>query len=108
MTTPGAWGSCSKQFGDEWLEGIELAGARTVDRRGHGSREIFFDGAGGQVELAGDAAHRPMLAARETMNFVDLVNLQHACGYKPTPGAMTRGVFFTRGAGATGRGRLTG
>jgi hypothetical protein len=43
------------------------------------------------VELAGDAAHRPMLAARETMNFVDLVNLQHACGYKPAAGARPEG-----------------
>jgi hypothetical protein len=96
-----------QEFGDERLEGIEFAGARTVDRGGHRSLEIFFDGAGGQVELAGDAAHRPMLAARKTMNFVDLVNLQHACGYKPASGAMPEGCSLQAAWGAL-RERLTG
>ena len=62
-----------KQFADQRLEGIELAGARTADRRRHGSHAILFHSAGGQVELPGDAAHRPMLAAGEAMNFVDLL-----------------------------------
>jgi hypothetical protein len=33
--------------------------------------------------MAGDAAHRPMFAASEPVNFVDLVYVQHAFGYKP-------------------------
>src|SRR5208337_4389667 len=76
-----------QEFGDERLESIELAGARTMDRQGRGRCQILFDGAGSQVELAGDATRRPMLAPRETMNFIDLINLEHASGYKLTPGA---------------------
>ena len=57
-----------EQFADERFEGVEFAGARTTDRRRHGSCEILFHGAGGQVELPGDTAQRPMLAVGETMN----------------------------------------
>jgi len=83
-----------EQFADERLEGIELAGARTADRRRHRSHEILFHGAGGQAELAGDAAHRPMLAAGETMNSVDLFKAQHGCGYRPARGAAPEGCCW--------------
>ena len=101
----GAWGVrvLLEQFADERLERIELAGARTADRRRHGSRKILFHGAGGQAELAGDAAHRPMLAAGETMNFVDLLKVQHGCGYKPARGAAPEGCCW-QDAGGIGTG----
>ena len=92
-----------EQFAHERLEGIELAGARTADGRRHGSREILFHGAGGQAELLGDAAYRPMLAAGETMNFVDLLKVQHACGYKPARGAAPEGCCW-QDAGGIGTG----
>ena len=92
-----------QQFGDERLESIELAGARTMHRQGHGCRQILFNRARGQVELAGDAARRPMLAARETMNFVDLITLEHACGYKLTPGARPEGCSLQAARGRPAR-----
>jgi hypothetical protein len=92
----GAWGVrvLLEQFADEGLEGIELAGARSADRRRYRSYEILFHGAGGQTELTGDAAHRPMLAAGETMNFVDLLKVQHGCGYKPARGTAPEGCCW--------------
>jgi len=71
-----------EQFGDQGLERIELAGTRTADRQGHGGVEILFHGAGSEVERAGDATHRPMLAASEAVNFIDLVHAQHRSAYK--------------------------
>jgi hypothetical protein len=59
------------------------------------------------VELAGDTTRRPMLAPRETMNFVDLITLEHGCGYKLTPGARPEGCSL-QAAGGARRGRLTG
>jgi hypothetical protein len=43
------------------------------------------------VELASDAAYRPMLAHRQPVDFVDLVRLQHACGYRPPRGTTPEG-----------------
>ena len=96
-----------QQFTDERLESIKLAGARTMHRQGRGCRQILFNRAGSQVELAGDATRRPMLAPRETMNFVDLITLEHDCGYKLTPGARPEGCSL-QAAGSTRRGRLLG
>src|ERR1700739_4239343 len=78
------WGAgiLLEQFGNQRLERIELAGARTMDRHGHGSLQILFHRAGSQVEMTSDAAHRPMLAAGEPVNFIDLVHVQHGSAYK--------------------------
>ena len=65
-----------------------------MHRQGYGCRQILFNRTGGQVELAGDAALRPMLAAREAMNFVDLISLEHGCGYKLTLGARPEGCCW--------------
>ena len=46
--------------------------------KGHRSLEILFHRAGGQVEMASDPPHRPVLATGEPVNFVDLVNFQHS------------------------------
>ena len=78
-----------------------------MHRQGRGCRQILFNRAGSQVELAGDATRRPMLAPRETMNFVDLITLEHGCSYKLTPGARPEGCSL-QAAGGARRGRLTG
>jgi hypothetical protein len=63
-------------------------------RQGYGCRQVFFDGAGSEVELAGDATGRPVFAAREAMNFIDLISLEHGCGYKLMPGARPEGCCW--------------
>lgn len=70
----GGAGILLKQFGDQGLEGIQFAGAGTLNRQGHRSLEILFHRAGGQVEMTSNPPHRPMLAASEPVNFIDLVN----------------------------------
>jgi hypothetical protein len=77
LENDGAWsaGILLEQFGDPGLERIQLAGAGTVDWQGHGGLEILFHGAGGQVEMASDSPHRPMLSASEPVNFIDLVSV---------------------------------
>jgi len=44
-----------------------------------------------------------LIAAGQTMNFVDLVNAQHGCGYKPARGAAPEGCCWQDAGGvATG------
>jgi len=62
-----------KQISDQRLEGIELARAGTGGRQRHRSPEVLFHGARGQMEMAGNATHRPVLASGEPVNFIDLV-----------------------------------
>jgi hypothetical protein len=73
------WGAgiLLEQFGDQGLEGVQLAGAGAVGRQGHRGLEILFHRAGGQVEMASDLPHGPMLAASQAVNFIDLVHAQH-------------------------------
>lgn len=76
MTLPGAR-VLHQQLGGEWLEKIELAGARPMDGQAHRRVEILLEGAQVHVELASNAPHRPTLAHRQPVNFVDLVRPQH-------------------------------
>jgi hypothetical protein len=99
----GSAGVLLEQISDQGLERIEFAGAGTVGRQRRGSPEILFHGASRQMEMAGDAAHRPMLALGEPMDFIDLVCLQHGSGYKPQPLAKLEGCCWQE-AGSTGTG----
>jgi len=87
----GGAGVLLQQLGKERLEGIKLAGAGPVNGQGHGRVEILLDGARVHVELASDAAYRPMLAHCQPVNFVDRVRLQHGCGYRPPRGTTPEG-----------------
>jgi hypothetical protein len=80
-----------EQFSDQGLEGVQLARARTMDWHGHGSLQIPFYRAGGQVEMNGDAAHGPMFTGRKLVNLVDLINFQHGCAYKAEQEATPEG-----------------
>jgi hypothetical protein len=92
-----------QQLGDERLEGIELAGARTMHGRGHRREKILFDRASAQVEMASDATHRPVLTSRQPVHFMDLVGLQHAFAYRPPPETTPEGCSLqATAAGVSG------
>jgi hypothetical protein len=67
----GTWnvGVLLEEFGDHRLEGIQLAGAGTGERQGHGILEILFHRAGTHAEVARDPPHGPVLAAEKPMHF---------------------------------------
>ena len=104
MTTPGARGVLLEQICDQGLEGIELARTETADRRRHRSPEVLFHGAGGPMEMTGDAAHRPVLATGEPMDFVNLLRVQHGSGYKPPPPARPEGCSLQAASQRVGKG----
>jgi hypothetical protein len=59
------------------------------------------------MEMAGNAAHRPVLASGQPMDFVNLLSVQHGSGYKPQPPARPEACSLqetwpTLGKGSTG------
>src|SRR5579884_3679471 len=88
-----------EQFGKEGLKRIELARARAADRCGHRRVEILLDGAGVHMELASNAADRPVFASGQPVNFVDLVRLQHGRVYTPGAATSPEGCCWQAGGG---------
>jgi hypothetical protein len=83
-----------QEFGDRRLEGVELAGAGTVDRRRRGLIQVPGNGAAPEVEVAGDLAHRPVFRPVESMNGIDHVHAQHGVVISARAGWYQRAVLY--------------
>jgi len=66
-----------QQFGDGWLEGIQLGGPPTADGCCGRRVQVFADGLPRQVQMPGQLAQGPLLTPVESVNGVDLFRTQH-------------------------------
>src|SRR5215472_4159393 len=94
MTAPGARGSCSSSSAIRHAKGSSLLERERWARQGHRGLEILFHRAGGQVEMASDPPHRPVLATGKPMNFVDVGQFSTWSAYKSEREAGTEGCCW--------------